>query len=383
VVAEVALSLVLLVGAGLTIKSFYKMASTSPGLDPVDTLAMQISLPDTKYKTGEQRINFANRVLEQVQSIPGVLHAGFITPLPLGGSDWETGVNPEGRQMRFKNDYLVTDIARVSPDYFAAMGVQIKKGRAFNAFDKADSPRVAIVDERFVQQNFPNQDPIGKKILLAESDQWCTVVGMAAHVKTYGIDAESRMETYVPLGQSRLGFFGLVVRTKGDPTRMTGPVRQAIQSVDRNQPVFNVNTMENLLEDSMATKRVSMLLFSAFAGVALLLSAIGLYGVISYSVTQRTHEIGVRMALGAEAARVVGMVVGQGALLVALGLTIGFAAALALGRFLEQMMFGVSPSDPETFVVVGMVLAVVALMATGLPARRAARVDPMTALRYE
>jgi putative ABC transport system permease protein len=206
---------------------------------------------------------------------------------------------------------------------------------------------------------------------------------MAAHVKTYGIDAESRMETYVPLGQSRLGFFGLVVRTKGDPTRMTGPVRQAIQSVDRNQPVFNVNTMENLLEDSMATKRVSMLLFSAFAGVALLLSAIGLYGVISYSVTQRTHEIGVRMALGAEAARVVGMVVGQGALLVALGLTIGFAAALALGRFLEQMMFGVSPSDPETFVVVGMVLAVVALMATGLPARRAARVDPMTALRYE
>jgi putative ABC transport system permease protein len=383
VVAEVALSLVLLTGAGLTIKSFYKMANTSPGLDPTSTLTMQIPLPETKYKSPEDRMNFADRVLAKVQNLPGVTHAGYITPLPLGGSDWETGVNPEGRQMRFKNDYLVTDIARISPDYFAAMGVALKKGRTFNDFDQFDSPHVAIVDELFVRKNFPNQNPIGKKILLAEDTQWLTIVGVAAHVKNYGIDAESRMETYIPLHQSRLSFFTVVVRTKGDPAAMSSAVRQQIAAVDPNQPVSNVNTMETLLANSMATKRVSMLLFSVFAGAALLLSAIGLYGVISYSVTQRTHEIGVRMALGAEAGRVLGMVLRQGALLVGIGLAIGFAAAFALGRFLEQLLFGVSPSDLETFVVVGTLLTVVALLATFIPARRAARVDPMIALRYE
>jgi putative ABC transport system permease protein len=383
VIAEVALSLVLLTGAGLTIKSFYKMASTSPGLDPVNTLSMRITLPDSKYKTPEQRMNFADRVLAKVQSLPGVTHAGYITPLPLGGSDWETGVNPEGRQMRFKNDYLVSDIARVSPDYFAAMGVPLKRGRAFNDFDQAYSTPVAIVDELFVRQNFPNQDPIGKKILIADSEKLTTIVGVAAHVMNYGIDAESRIETYVPLHQSRLGAFSLVVRTKGDPAAMSGPVREAIRTVDPNQPVWNVNTMETLLADSMATKRVSMLLFSAFAGAALLLSAIGLYGVISYSVTQRTHEIGVRMALGAKAGRVLGMIFSHAAMLIGVGLTVGFVAALALGRFLEQMLYGVRPSDLQTFIVVGLLLTTVALLATFVPARRAARVDPMIALRYE
>jgi putative ABC transport system permease protein len=199
----------------------------------------------------------------------------------------------------------------------------------------------------------------------------------------YGVDAESRMETYLPLHQSRLGFFTLVVRAKGDPAAMSGPVRQAILDVDPNQPVWNVNTMETLLADSMATKRVSMLLFSVFAGVALLLSAIGLYGVISYSVTQRTHEIGVRMALGAEAGRVLTMVLRHGVVLLVSGLAIGFAAALGLGRFLEQMLFGVSPTDLETFLVVGTLLTIVTLLATYIPSRRASRVDPMIALRYE
>jgi len=383
VVVEVALSLVLLTGAGLTIKSFYKLASSSAGLDPGNTLTMQIALPETKYKTPEQNINFADRLLTQVQSLPGVAHAGLITPLPLGGSDWETGVNPEGRQMRFKNDYLTSDIARVSSDYFNAMGVAIKRGRAFNDFDQFTSPKVAIVDEVFVQQNFPNVDPIGKKVTISDTAEPCTIVGVATHVKNYGIDQESRMELYLPVRQSRLGFFSLVVRTKGDPAAMTSAIRGAVNAVDPSQPVWNVNTMETLLADSMGTKRVAMLLFSAFAGVALLLSAIGLYGVISYSVTQRTHEIGVRMALGAEASRVLAMVLGHGAILLAAGLAIGFASALALGRFLQQMLFGVSATDLETFLVVGTVLTIVTLLATYIPAQRASRVDPVIALRYE
>jgi putative ABC transport system permease protein len=382
VVAEVALSLVLLTGAGLTIKSFYKLAGSSAGLDPSHTLTMRISLPASKYQTPEQRANFADRALAQVQNVPGVTHAAFITPLPLGGSDWETGVNPEGRQMRFANDYLTSDIARISPDYFNAMGVPIKRGRAFNDFDQFTSPRVAIVDEVFVQTNFPNQDPIGKKILVSDGGLW-TIVGVAAHVKNYGIDQESRMELYLPLHQSRLGSFSLVVRTSGDPGSMSAAIRQAIAAVDPSQPVWNVSTMQTLLEDSMATKRVSMLLFAAFAGVALLLSAIGLYGVISYSVTQRTHEIGIRMALGAEAGRVRIMVLRHGAILLSAGLVIGFAASLALGRFLQQMLFGTSPSDPETFLVVGTLLTIVTLLATYIPAQRASRVDPVIALRYE
>jgi putative ABC transport system permease protein len=239
------------------------------------------------------------------------------------------------------------------------------------------------VDEVFVQQNFPNVDPIGKKVMTADAPEPVTIVGVAAHVKNYGIDQESRMELYLPLHQSRLGFFSLVVRTKGDPAAMTSAIRGAVSAVDPNQPVWNVNTMETLLADSMGTKRVAMLLFSAFAGVALLLSAIGLYGVISYSVTQRTHEIGVRMALGAEAGRVLAMVLGHGAILLAAGLAIGFASALALGRFLQQMLFGVSATDMETFLVVGTVLAIVTLLATYIPAQRASRVDPVIALRYE
>ncbi len=280
---------------------------------------MQISLPGSKYQTGEQQMNFLKRLLEKSAQLPGVTHAGVIDPLPLGGSDWETGVNPEGRQMRFKNDYLTTDIARISSDYFNAMGVAIKRGRAFNDFDQLTTPKVAIVDETFVRQNFPNQDPIGKKLQLSENTELFTIVGVAEHVKNYGIDAESRIEMYVPILQQRRGSFTLVVRTQGDPAGMTTAVRQVVNSIDPNQPVWNVNTMQALLADSMATKRVSMPLFSAFAGVALQLSAIGIYGVNSYSVAQRTHEIGVRMALGAEAGRVQTMILRQGVILLVAG----------------------------------------------------------------
>lgn len=384
VVAEVALSLVLLTGAGLTMKSFHRLANTSPGLNPANALTMQIDLPSSKYSKEPQIINYTNEVERRVRDVPGVLHAGFITPLPLGGNDWEDGITWEGRPMRFATDYEVTDIAYVTPDYFAAMGVPITRGRAFTAHDTAEAARVAIIDESFAARAFPNQDPIGKRIRRGGKNiQWVQIVGVAGHVMNYGVDGDSRIETYIPHAQQPISFLSLVVRTAGDPSAMTAPIRRAIAGIDPNQPVFQVHTMDELLDQSIATKRASMLLLAAFAATALLLSAIGLYGVVSYSVTQRTREIGIRMALGAEKGDVLSMVVRQGGLLVVMGLATGLAASLALAQFLRGLLYGVSATDPTTFVLVSLILAAVAFFATLIPARRAARVDPMVALRYE
>ena len=382
---EVGLSLVLLTGAGLMIKSFTILEGTSPGLNPEHALTMTVNIPSTKYSTAEKRLAFYQQFEKRVRELPGVEHAAFVAPLPLGGSDWEEGVTWEGRQLRNSTDYIVTDIAYPTADYFAAMGVPIKKGRAFTERDGPDAPLVAIVDEQFVAKNFAREEPIGKRIRLGGRDpnRWMQIVGVAGHVMNYGVDAESRIETYVPFAQQPNSYMALVVRTRTDPASMTAAIRRALASIDPNQPIFGVHTMEDLLDQTRATKRAAMILFAAFAGTALVLAAIGLYGVISYSVTQRTREIGIRVALGASKGDVLGLLVGQGARIVGAGLAIGLAAALALAQFLRSLLFGISPSDPLTLAAVVLLLSAVALLATWIPARRAARVDPVVALRYE
>ncbi len=392
-IAEIALSLVLLIGAGLMMKSFFKLSQTTPGFNAAGTVTMEIGLPTSKYKDPQQWTAFFSGVLEQVQAIPGVRSAGTIQPLPMGGGGWQTSFTYEGRQAPAGEEFILTDIARVSPDYFSAMGVPLRKGRAFTAMDRDGSAKVAIVDESLANLYFPGENPIGKKIRLPEghgmdghSEQiiWREVVGVVAHVKNYGIDNESRVEVFLPVLQSPQPFRVLVVRTDtGNPASVAGAVRNAVYRMDPNQPVYNVVTMEELVANSLTAKRVALLLLGIFAVAALALSAVGLYGVISYSVTQRTQEIGIRMALGASAGDVLGMVLRQGMTLVAAGVAAGLLTAFGLTRLMSKLLFGVSATDPVTMVAVSLVLAVVAVVASFIPARRATRVDPIVALRYE
>jgi putative ABC transport system permease protein len=307
----------------------------------------------------------------------------------MGGGGWQTGFTYEGRQAPPGMEFVLTDIARVSPDYFSAMGVPLLKGRAFTAMDREGSANVAIVDETLAKQYFPGENPIGKKVRLPERQHgneivWREVVGVVGHVKNYGIDNESRVELFLPVLQSPQPFRVLVIRTDtGNPAAIAGAVRNAVSRMNPNQPVYNVVTMERLVADSLTAKRVALLLLGIFAVAALALAAVGLYGVISYSVAQRTREIGIRMALGASAGDVLGMVLRQGMKLVAAGVAAGLLTAFGLTRLMSKLLFGVSATDPVTMAVVSLVLATVAVVASFIPARRATRVDPIVALRYE
>lgn len=386
VIFEVAVSLVLLIGAGLMIKSFLRLQQESPGFDPANVLSMQISLPVTKYTNEQQRRAFSQQLLERVETLPGVHSAGVINPLPMGGGGWQTGFVVEGLPAPGPGEVPSTDIARISADYFDVMRIRLLKGRYFTRQDTETAPRVAIVDETFANRYWPEEDPLGKRIKLGgpqSTEPWLTIVGVVNHVKNYGVDQDSRVETYIPYVQSPTTGLTLMVRADGDPTALTSAVRSRIKEVDSDLPIYNVNTMEQLLANSVAPRRLSMFLLTVFAAVALLLAAVGIYGVMSYSVTQRTHEIGVRMALGAQKGHILKQVVGHGLRLTAIGLAIGLAASFLVTGLMSSLLFGVKATDPLTFAGIPLVLAVVALVATYIPARRATKVDPMVALRYE
>ena len=386
VVSEVSLSLVLLVGAGLMLKSFLRLLDADPGFDSRRVLTMTLALPEAKYPGPEQRRAFFEQMLGRLQGLPGVEALASTAPL-LGG--WQTSFTVEGRPEPLPGQQPSTDITRVSPGYFRAMGVTLLRGRDFDQRDREGQPPVCIIDERFAAAHWPGEDPIGKRLRLSagadDATPWISVVGVARHVKNYGVDAESRVETYVPFAQSPLGFSTLVVKTAGDPATVTAAVGSAAQAVDPDVPVFQVRPLEQIVSDGRAPKRLAAQLLGAFALLALLLSAIGIYGVTAYAVSQRTFEIGVRVALGARAADILGLIVGRGMRLVAagvaLGLTLSFALALGLTRALGAILFQVSHTDPPTFAAVPFLLALVALVACWLPARRALRVDPNRALR--
>ncbi|HZT58837.1 MAG TPA: ABC transporter permease, partial [Pyrinomonadaceae bacterium] len=393
VVAEVALSLMLLVGAGLLIRSFLSLRGTETGFDARKVLTMQLSHKSGKDE-GRKVSNFLSQVEQKVKALPGVESVALSNGVPLLGAS-ETGVRVEGRPPAEPGRNQMTVAYWTTPDFLKTMGIRLVRGRYFDEHDTQDSPPVAVVDEEFARAVFPGEDPIGKYLagLPEEGIPHTEIVGVVSHVKNYGLDAPGPVqpERYTPIYQVPEKFMPLVggnvtlvVRTTGaDPAAMTDAVRRAVEEVDPNQPVFNVQTMGQVLSDSIASQRLSMMLLSLFGALAMTLAAVGIYGVMSYAVAQRTHEIGIRMALGARGRDVLRMVVGHGMALALAGVGVGLVGALALSRVVKSLLFGVTATDPVTFVGVPLVLLLVALLSTFIPARRATKVDPMVALRYE
>jgi putative ABC transport system permease protein len=387
VVAEIALALVLLIGAGLLIRSFTKLQDVSPGFNPESLLVMQVSLPGNQYNEPQKVDNFFQQALQGIQTLPGVQAVGVASTVPMSGNNSSGSFAIEGR---------TTQPGEMSPwgnrwlagaTYFQTMNIPLIKGRYFDDRDVATAQPVAIIDESMQRKYWPDEDPIGKRISFQRDPQgnpiWREVIGIVGHVRHRGLEGESPVQYYLPHRQLTGSGMFVVVRTEKEPSSLASAVRGAIQSVDRELPVYRVTTMEQVIADSMTQRRFAMTLLGIFALVALILASVGLYGVMAYSVTQRTHEIGIRMALGAKTGDVLKMVVGQGMVLAVIGLGIGLLAAFGLTRLMTTLLFGVSATDPLIFAILPLLLAGVAIAASWIPARRATKVDPMIALRYE
>jgi len=382
-VVEIALALALLVGGGLLLKSFWRLRQINPGFDPQRVLTMQLNLPTTRYADARQQNAFISQTLERLAALPGVTAVGATTELPFTGSRTSVSFEIEGRAPLPRGQDQRADNRAVSVGYFKAMGISLRHGRAFTAYDNAESTRVAIINEQMARRFFPNEDPLGKQLLLRGRIKF-EIVGVVGDVKHGTLLEETRPEIYTHTLQVSLRtWMDIAVRTAGDPESLTTAVRGAIRAVDPDQPVYNLSAMDGRLSRSIAARRFNALLLGIFAAAAMILAATGIYGMMSYTVTQRTHEIGIRLALGAQARDVLRMIVRQGMALALIGMAIGLGAALALTRLLKSLLFGVSADDPLTFAAVSLLLVSVALLACWLPARRATKVDPMISLRSE
>jgi putative ABC transport system permease protein len=387
VVSELALALTLLVGAGLLIRSFARLQRVEPGFDPRNVLTMTLSLPQSKYASDTQQLAFFDQALPRVAAVPGVEAVGATSVLPFGGG-WSTaGFQIEGLELAPDQPGPWGDTRFINPNFFRALRVPLIKGRTFTDQDGPSAPRVAVVDEEMVRRYWPKEDPIGKRIAFGgppgEAPEWIEVVGVVGHTMHEGLDAEARVQVYLPYRQQPGGMMSLAVRTTGNPLASVNAVREAIRSVDRDQPLSEVRTMEQLVDASVGQRRLSMLLLALFSGIALLLASVGIYGVMSYTVAQRSREIGVRMALGAERRSVLGLVLRQGMALTLVGVAVGLVASFALTRLIESQLYAVQATDPATFAAVALLLVAIAALATLVPAMRATRVDPVVALRQE
>jgi putative ABC transport system permease protein len=389
VVSEVALAVVLLVGAGLLIRSFQILRQVNTGFTTENLLTMRMVLPMPKYAKPEARRAFYDEALRRIQELPGVESAGVITFLPLSFNGMNFAFSVEGQTSPSDMKLPFALYRVVSPDYFRAMGIPLQRGRFFDAHDSAESQPVILISRRLAEQYWPGEDPTGKRLKIGPLDSpnsWMTVVGVVGDVRQTGLYGDLRMDIYVPYAQERRGFIAprdLVLRTKGDAASVAGAVREAIWSVDKDQPVSHVRTMDQVFAAAISQERFQALLLGLFAALALVLACIGLYGVISYAVAQRTHEIGVRMALGARPGDVLRLVLRQGMSLTVVGLVLGIAIGSVATRVLTDMLYGVTARDPLTFVGVPILLLLVAFLACYIPARRATRIDPLAALRRE
>src|SRR5688572_15066361 len=386
VVTEIALSLLLLIGAGLLIKSFVLLRDVNPGFDPENVLTMRVALPGARYPKPQQSVTFFRELTQRVSALPGVEAAGAALSLPLGGSNSTAGRSfvREGRPLA-PEEALQTDYFVLTPDYFKTMRIPVKSGRSFTDRDTAETPPVVVVNESIARRIFAGEDPIGKRITIWPDEKFTReIVGVVSDVKISRLDEETGYQIYVPHAQDAgWGVMSLAVRTKGKPEALAAPVRGAILSIDKDQPAYDVKTMDDVFSASVAKTRIVMLLFGVFSMFALLLASIGIYGVIAYSVAQRTHEIGIRLALGAQTRVVLRMIITQGMILALIGAGLGLAGAFAATRVMRGLLYGVSATDPLIFIAVSLLLTVVALLACYIPARRATKVDPMIALRYE
>jgi putative ABC transport system permease protein len=386
VVAEVALSLVLLTGAGLLIRSFVRLQNIDPGFQPDSVLTARVSVPSARYPTGNDSAAFFRNVLERIRQLPGVQSAAGISFLPLSGPGMATSFYrtdlpepPDGQQP-------ITEVRPVTPNYFRTMGIAQLTGRDFTDADAAGSPLVAVVSEGLVRRVFPGENPLGKRLQVSigpANGMDVEIVGVVGDVKFASLDAETRPAVYIPQPQLSIGMLTYVVRTTMDPLSLTNSVAAAVRSVDPELPLADVRTLDDVVDATLARARTVSVLLTSFAVIALVLAGVGVYGVMAYSVSQRTQEIGVRMALGATVESVFRLVLGQAMRLVLIGVVIGLVAAGVLSRLLETLLFETEPIDPATFALTALVLITVATLASYVPARRGTRIAPTDALRTE
>lgn len=386
VISEIALSLILLVGATLLFQSLRRILAVSPGFEPNNVLTADVSVSNAKYPEKEQRAAFYSEALGRIAALPGVESASIVYPLPLGGSFESYTFDIAGQPPFPPGQQPSADRRIISPDYFRTMSTPVRKGRAFGTLDQATAPAVMIVNDTFARRFFPGEEVIGKRIIPGEGRQPVTreIVGVVGDVRHEGLDVEPTPEYYIPYEQASVDDMTVVARTTAvNPTSIAMPLRDVIRAMDKEQPVYNIRPMTQLLTESLAQRRFNLILLGGFALLALVLAGIGIYGVMSYSVAQRTREIGVRIALGAQSRDVLKMVLFHALGLTAIGLALGLVGAFALTRFLVTLLFEIKPTDLTTFAIVSIVLGAVAITACLIPARRATKVDPLVALRYE
>jgi putative ABC transport system permease protein len=381
VVGEVALTVVLLIGAGLLAGSFVRLQQVRPGFDEKNLLTAQINLPNP-YNQPQKKTQFYEQLQQRVSALPGVESVGLITELPLAHQAADFGFTVEGRPAPPAGQGPHADIRNVNHDYFRAMRIPLLKGRYFTEAEVHENAKVALISDVLAQRFFNGENPLGGHLRFGSIDQTpYEIIGVVGDVRHRGLDLDLRQTVYFP--SLRFGYSNLVIRTATDPASLAGAVRKEVAAIDPNQPLANVKTMEQWVSESVAQPRLRTLLLGVFSAVALLLSVVGIYGVMSYAVAQRTHELGIRMALGARAGDVLGLVIRQGMKLALCGVAIGLAAALALTRLIKDLLFGVRAADPMTFGAIALLLTGITLLACYLPARRATKVDPLVALRHE